>query len=53
MISSHRSVPLWTAHSRGRSRNPFRSGGGAVLWGELHCGDGVDEGLCAGLVLCG
>ena len=26
VISSHRSVPLWTAHSRGRSRNPFRSG---------------------------
>ena len=26
VISSHRSVPLWTAHSRGRSRNPLRSG---------------------------
>ena len=26
VISSHRSVPLWTVHSRGRSRNPFRSG---------------------------
>ena len=26
VISSHRSVPLWTAHSRGRSQNPFRSG---------------------------
>ena len=25
VISSHRSVPLWTAHSRGRSRNPLRS----------------------------
>ena len=37
VISSHRSVPLWTAHSRGRSRNPFRSGvvrccgGGSIL----------------------
>ena len=26
VISSHRSVPLWTAHSRGRFRNPLRSG---------------------------
>ena len=26
VISSHRSVPLWTAHSRGRSRNLLRSG---------------------------
>ena len=26
VISSHRSVPLWTAHSGGRSRNPLRSG---------------------------
>ena len=24
-----------------------------MLWGELHCGDGVDEGLCAGAFLCG
>ena len=23
VVSSHRSVPLWTAHSRGRSRNPL------------------------------
>ena len=26
VISSHQSVQLWTAHSRGRFRNPFRSG---------------------------
>ena len=26
VISSHRSVPLWTAHSLRRSRNPLRSG---------------------------
>ena len=26
VVSSHRSVPLWTAHSRGRSRSPLRSG---------------------------
>ena len=26
VISSHRSLPLWTAHSRGRFRNPLRSG---------------------------
>ena len=26
VISSHQSVPLWTAHSRHRSRNPFWSG---------------------------
>ena len=26
VILSHLSVPLWTAHSRGRSRNPLRSG---------------------------
>ena len=26
VISSHRSVPLWTAHSRGRFQNPLRSG---------------------------
>ena len=26
VILSDRSVPLWTAHSRGRSRNPLRSG---------------------------
>ena len=32
---------------------PVSVWGGAVLWGELHCGDGVSEGLCAGLVLCG
>ena len=36
VISSHRSVPLWTAHSRGRSRNPLRSrvvrcGGGSSI----------------------
>ena len=27
------------------------SRGGAVLWGELHCGDGVGEGFCAGFFL--
>ena len=32
---------------------PVAVRGGAVLWGELHCGDGVGEGLCAGLFLCG
>ena len=32
---------------------PFAVRGGAVLWGELHCGDGVGEGLCAGAFLCG
>ena len=53
VISSHWSVPLWTAHSRGRSRNPVAVWGGVVLWGELHCGDGVGEGLCAGFSLCG
>ena len=53
VISSHRSVPLWTAQSRGRSQNPLRVRGGAVLWGELHCGDGVGEGLCVGFFLCG
>ena len=26
VILSHRSVPLWTAHSRGRFRDPLRSG---------------------------
>ena len=26
VISSHRSVPLWTAHSCGRFRDPLRSG---------------------------
>ena len=26
VISSHRSVPLWIAHSGGKSRNPLRSG---------------------------
>ena len=32
---------------------PVAVRGGAVLWGELHCGDGVAEGLCAGAFLCG
>ena len=32
---------------------PVAARGGAVLWGELHCGDGVGEGLCAGAFLCG
>ena len=37
VISSQRSVPSWTAHSRGRFRNPLRSGvvrccGGTSLW---------------------
>ena len=32
---------------------PVSVRGGAVLWGKLHCGDGVGEGLCAGFVLCG
>ena len=26
VISSHRSVPLWIVHSRGRLQNPLRSG---------------------------
>ena len=32
---------------------PVAVWGGAVLWGELHCRDGVDGGLCAGAFLCG
>ena len=32
---------------------PVAVRGGAVLWGELHFGDGVGEGLCAGFFLCG
>ena len=52
VISSHQSVPLWTAHSRGRSRNPVAVRGGAVLWRELHCGDGVVEGLWVGYFFC-
>ena len=27
---------------------PVSVWGGAVLWGGLHCGDGVGEGLCGG-----
>ena len=34
-------------------RKPVAVRGGAVLWGELHCGDQVGEGLCAGAFLCG
>ena len=32
---------------------PVAVRGGAVLWGELYCGDGVGEGLCAGAFVCG
>ena len=32
---------------------PVAVRGGGVLWGELHCGDGVGEWLCAGAFLCG
>ena len=32
---------------------PVAVRGGAVLWGELHCGDGVGEGLFVGGFLCG
>ena len=31
---------------------PVAIWGGAVLWGELHCGDGVGERLCVGAFLC-
>ena len=44
VISSHRSVPLWTTHSRGRSRNPLRSrvvrccgGSSIVVMGWVRC----------------
>ena len=50
VISSHRSVPLWTAHSRGRLRHPLRSGvvrccGGSsiVVMGWVR---GYVQGLC-------
>ena len=41
VISFHPSVPLWTAHSRGRSRNPLRSGvvrccGGSIIHHFIH-----------------
>ena len=32
---------------------PVAVRGGAVLWGEFHCGDGVGEGLYAGAFLRG
>ena len=32
---------------------PVAVRGGAVLWRELRCGDGVGEGLFAGFFLCG
>ena len=32
---------------------PVAVRGGAVLWGGLYCGDGVVEGLCTGVCLCG
>ena len=34
VISSHLSLPLWTAHSRGRSRNLLRSGVVRCCWGS-------------------
>ena len=52
VLSSHRSVPLWIARSRGRFRNPCGPGLG-VLWGEFHFGEGVGEGLLVGALLCG
>ena len=38
VISSHWSVPLWIAHSRGRSRDSLRSGLGPVGITELPYG---------------
>ena len=32
---------------------PVAVRGGAVLWGQLHCGDGVGDGLIVGGFLCG
>ena len=53
VISSHQSVLVWTAPLLWQVLKPVAVWGGAVLWGELHCGDGVVLGLCAGAFLCG
>ena len=53
MISSHRSVLFWTAHSRGRLRNPLRSAVVRCCGGSSSFGDGVGEGLFVGALLCG
>ena len=52
VILSHRSMPLWIPHFRGRFLNLLRSRGPAVLWGELNFGDWVGEGLLVGALLC-
>ena len=53
VISSHRSVPLWAAHSRGRFRNPFRSGVVRCCGGSSIVVMGWVRGSVRGLFLCG
>ena len=53
VISSHPSVPLWTAHSRGRIRNPLRTGVVRCCGGRSILVMGLVKGLLLGALLCG